>query len=50
MGSRAELHLAGRIPYNINQLTPVKYAPSLVKYFRASNFTGQVSHFTGQAN
>ncbi|GEM_PF-4485739 len=26
----------------------VKYAPSLVKYFRASNFTGQASHFTWQ--
>ena len=42
------------------QRTPVKYAPSLVKCFRTSNFTpiqsffltgqaGQASHFTGQA-
>ncbi len=29
--------------------TTVKYAPSLLKYFRTSNFTGQASHFTWQA-
>ena len=33
----------------IKRITTVKYAPSLVKYFRASNFTGQESYFTWQA-